>query len=82
MTELSQIMADIFSTIEDYVHKISVSVTASKPRNSAGTVHIDSIIQDWQMNSWLLAVSVAKTFEEPTSMILLSEPEIFRNGTS
>jgi hypothetical protein len=40
MTEISQIMADIFSTIEDYVHKISVTVTASKPRNSAGIVHI------------------------------------------
>jgi hypothetical protein len=43
MTELSQIIADIFSTTEDYDHKISVTVTASKPRNSAGIVHIGRI---------------------------------------
>jgi hypothetical protein len=40
MTEISQIMADIFSTVVDYVHKISVTVTVSKPRISAGIVHI------------------------------------------
>ena len=43
MTEISQIMADIFSTTEDYDHNISLTVTASKPRNSAGIVHIGRI---------------------------------------